>query len=208
MNQPQCWVISHPGSLAVQECRRSLDRHGWQYDIFPAVDGRLLTPNHWADIGVSMQGGKMASRPGAQGCWMSHWQLWNLSVDQQKPLIILEHDAVINAPWPQDLDIEPMLVKLYRHADTKFKPLFGNWSKGSHAYTLTPSQAQCLIDFAQNNIAQAVDKHLGDRVLAWRFYHEDLVSLNPRRGPSVTSPALANRFEIDRFQQSWGNSSG
>lgn len=205
MKQPHCWVISHPGSSAIVECRRSLEQHQWNFDIFPAVDGRLLTPHDWLHIGVSMQGGKMASRPGAQGCWMSHWQLWNRAVDQQTPLVILEHDVLINAPWPTDLDIEPNLVKLYRHAETKFKPLFGNWSKGSHAYTVTPSQAQRLIDFARDHIAQAVDKHLGDRVLPWRFYHEDLVSLNPRRGPSVTSPVTDNPFDIARFRQLWGD---
>jgi hypothetical protein len=100
---------------------------------------------------------------------------------------------VVQGPWPQDLDIETQLVKLYRTAQCKVKPEFGRWSKGSHAYTVTPSQAARLIAFAQATPAQALDKHLGDGVLPWTFYSQDLVTLNPRRGPSITSPMRVQR---------------
>ena len=138
-------------------------------------------------------GGKMRQRPGAQGCWMSHWQLWNRCADHGEPLVILEHDAVVQAAWPQDLDIESRLVKLYRNAECKTKPQFGRSSKGSHAYTITPAQAAQLIAFARATPAQAPDKHLGDGVVPWTFYNQDLVTLNPRRGPSITSPMQVQR---------------
>lgn len=188
MKQPLCHVISHPGSTAINDCVRSLDRWSWSWKIWPAVDGRRVTAADWDRIGVTMSsGGKMHRRPGAQGCWMSHWGLWNHCVATDKPMVVLEHDAVVQAPWPEDLDIEPLLVKLYRSAPCKDKPLYGRWSKGSHAYSLTPAQAARLIDFARNNPAQAVDKHFGDRVISWTFYQQDLVVLSANRGPSSTS---------------------
>jgi hypothetical protein len=135
-----------------------------------------------------MSEGKMTRRPGAQGCWLSHFALWQRCVDLDQPIIIMEHDAVVTAPWPADIDIDTCVVKLYSTAECKVNPAFGLWSKGAHAYTVTPQQAHILITDAQQRGAQALDKHLGDRVLPWTFYQTDLVMLNPARGPSSTSP--------------------
>jgi hypothetical protein len=101
----------------------------------------------------------------------------------------MEHDAVVNGPWPEKLDISTQLVKLYISAECKVNPAYGRWSKGAHAYTLTPQQALMLIEHARQYGAQAVDKHLGDSVLPWTFLNQDLVTLNPSRGPSSTSPS-------------------
>lgn len=187
--QPQCYVIAHDSSPVVADCVQSLERHGWQYEVVPAVDGHTVSEADWRRAGVVMSDlGKMKRRPGAQGCWLSHFALWQRCVDKNHPIVILEHDALVTAPWPTNIDIETQLVKLYRTAECKVNPRFGLWSKGSHAYTLTPQQAQVLITDAQEKQAQSVDKHLGDLVLSWTFYKEDLVVLNPRRGRSTTSP--------------------
>jgi hypothetical protein len=168
---------------------QSLKRHGWTYEIFPAVDGHRVTLQDWSQIGVTMsQEGKMTRRPGAQGCWLSHFALWQHCVKSNKPVVIMEHDALVTGPWPDDLNIDKQLVKLFSTAECKVNPAFGRWSKGAHAYTLTPAQAHILITDAQQRGAQAVDKHLGDMVLPWTFYHRDLVVLNPARGLSSTSP--------------------
>jgi hypothetical protein len=189
MTQPQCYIIAHRSSRVIGDCVQSLEQHGWQYKIFPAIDGSKVTETDWHRIGVVMStDGKMPRRLGAQGCWLSHFALWKQCVDTNKPMVILEHDALVTAPWPEDLNIDKQLVKLFSTAECKINPAFGRWSKGAHAYTVTPAQAQTLIADAQQRGAQAVDKHLGDLVLSWTFYHRDLVVLNPRRGPSSTSP--------------------
>jgi GR25 family glycosyltransferase involved in LPS biosynthesis len=189
MTQPKSYIIAHRSSPVVGDCVQSLERHGWTYEIVSAVDGNTVSQADWDRIGVQMsKDGKMPRRPGAQGCWHSHFALWKRCVDHNQPIIILEHDAVVMAPWPDHIDIDSQLVKLYRGAECKVNPAFGTWSKGAHAYSLTPGQAQTLIAHAQQNGAQAVDKHLGNRVLPWTFYSADLVTLNPGRGPSSTSP--------------------
>ena len=189
MLQPWCYVIAHTSSPVVSDCVQSLEQHGWRYELVPAVDGNKVTQADWRRAGVIMSDlGKMTRRPGAQGCWLSHFALWQRCVDTQQPAVILEHDALVTAPWPEDLDIDTQLIKLYNSAECKVNPRFGLWSKGSHAYTVTPQQARVLIADAQRGQAQSVDKHLGDRVLPWTFYKDNLVVLNPRRGRSTTSP--------------------
>jgi hypothetical protein len=189
MIQPRCYIIAHSSSPVVGHCVQSLEQHGWQYEIVPAVDGSQITEANWQQIGVVMSDlGKMKRRLGAQGCWLSHFALWQLCKDQNQPIVIFEHDALVTAPWPENLDIETQLVKLYTTAECKINPAFGLWSKGAHAYTVTPAQANILITDAQQRGAQAVDKHLGNKVLPWTFYKQDLVVLNPARGRSTTSP--------------------
>lgn len=188
MQQPMCHVISHATSRAIADCERSLETHGWQFQNFAAVDGNKITDGDWQSIDVKMSptAGKLPQRLGAQGCWFSHWALWNLCVESSKPLIILEHDAVIQGPWPRDLDIETCIVKLYRSAPCKEKVGLGIWSKGTHAYTITPHQANKLIDRARDWGASPVDKHIISGSIPWRFHGQDLVTLNPSRGPSST----------------------
>jgi GR25 family glycosyltransferase involved in LPS biosynthesis len=189
MKQPHCHVITHESSLVFDDCVKSLRLHAWNFTKVSAIDGHRITQEHWKKIRVSMnEQGKMPRRPGAQGCWHSHWALWNHCVESNEPIVIMEHDAVVNDIWPDDLDISNGVVKLFNTAECKVNPAFGRWSKGAHAYTLTPNQAQRLIDHARQHGAQAVDKHLGDLVVPWFFYSRDLVTLNPRRGPSSTSP--------------------
>jgi GR25 family glycosyltransferase involved in LPS biosynthesis len=188
MKQPHCHVIAHASSRVVDDCFESLSRHGWQFTKFDAIDGYNITQADWERIGVAMNDqGKMPRRPGAQGCWHSHWILWNLCADSNQPVAIMEHDTVVNDKWPDDLNISDCVVKLFNTAECKVNPAFGRWSKGAHAYTLTPEQARRLIDHARQYGAQAVDKHLGDLVVPWTFYRWDLVTLNPQRGPSSTS---------------------
>jgi len=157
------------------------------------VNGQTITQADWQRIGIELSDkGKMSKRPGAQGCWHSHYRLWNKCLTDNIPIVIMEHDAVVNGPWPETLDISNKLVKLYLTAECKVNPAYGRWSKGAHAYTLTPKQASTLIEYARQHGAQAVDKHLGDLVLPWTFLDQNLVTLNPGRGPSSTSPLKRN----------------
>ena len=184
----KCYVISHPESRDISSCKKSLQKFGWDFEIYPAVDGWSLSAADWQKIGVKIGGGKIAARPGAQGCWHSHFDLWQRCIDLGQDIIVLEHDVLVTDCCPSMSDPDT-LVKLYTTAPVKTHPIYGSWSKGSHAYILTPKCADQLITFARIHGAQALDKHLGDKVLPWRFYHKDLVLLNPARSRSSTSTA-------------------
>ncbi len=189
MKQPQCFVISHPSSSAVRDCYNSLSKWNWRFEKFDAVDGRKLTKKDWDRIGVKMSAtaGKLPDRPGAQGCFFSHFALWEKCFDDKKAMVIFEHDAVVTDSWPEDLNIDSCIVKLYKTAECKEKVDLGVWSKGSHAYTITPEHAKQLLDKARNFGASPVDKHIISNITPWRFLDYDLVIKNPRRGASTTS---------------------
>lgn len=191
--QPPCWIISlehRPKSRQLLSALAgSLDRWGWQYSVWPAVRGDLVTGRDWQHIGVDLHtSGKLSRRPGAQGCWLSHWQLWQ-QVDD-RGMIILEDDAVAEGAWQPDFADPGQMVKLTAETGTKTNPDTGRWSPGSHAYWIPRDLAQQLMLFSRVQGARAVDKQLGDRVLPWRFLGRNLFTLNPRRGPSTTSPLI------------------
>jgi len=192
MTQPMVYVIAHSSSTVVRDCIHSLDTHGWKFELFPAIDGRRLGSVDWERIGVKMSiiAGKLPKRAGAQGCWFSHWSLWEQAVKQQQPMVILEHDAVVTAPWPDDIDIDSCIVRLYTTSSCKTKPGLGTWSKGAHAYTVTPQQAQQLIDRGRTFGASPVDKHIISEHIPWRFLGYDLVTLNSKYSVSSTSRTI------------------
>jgi hypothetical protein len=188
--QPTAYVItqrdrSHP---VLAECLRSLAQWSWPYEIHAAVCAPSLA--QWRALGINMltDRGKMQYRPGAQGCWHSHYQLWLKARDSARSIIVLEHDVVVTGSWDPLLNSETDLIKLYTACKTKVNTVTGRWSMGAHAYLLTPANADRLIEHARLHGAQALDKHLGDLVVPWRFLDRDLVRLNPRRGSSTTSP--------------------
>ena len=188
MKQPECFVIAHSTSSVVKDCVSSLQKHGWNFTVVDATDGWKLNENSWNDIGVKISEiGKMGRNLGAQGCWFSHWHLWQQCIKNNSPMVIMEHDALILGPWPEDLVIDDAIIKLYSTADCKRKKRIGLYSKGSHAYTITPAQAQQIVNFVSKNGAVAVDKQLASAVVPWKFYSSDLVTLHPKRGKSTTS---------------------
>jgi hypothetical protein len=193
MTQPVCRIITlehRPQSqITLRALSDTLDRWGWHYEIFPAVDGRSVTEDTWREIGVSIHSsGKLASRPGAQGCFLSHYTLWSQCRASAQSMIILEDDCLAQGPWDPSIAASTDLVKLTQATGTKTNPQSGQWSLGSHAYWLTADHADQLITWSRHNGARAVDKQLGQTVVPWRFLGRDLFLLNPLRGNSTTSP--------------------
>ena len=188
MSMPMSYVIALSSSLALKFAERNLKIHRWSYQIFPAVDGNTVTDDVWNKLGINLSsGGKMIKSKGAQGCWLSHWNLWNKCAIEKEPIIILEHDAMVQDKFPKNIDFDSAITKLYKVTSTKYKPNFGNWSRGAYAYSLTPIQASALIDYAQTHPVQAVDKHIADEIVPWKFYDRDIV-VHMRHGPSTTGP--------------------
>lgn len=184
-----------PGfSVSQRNLARTMDQArlwSWPVTVWPATQGHTVTAQAWQDIAVELlPRGNLIKRPGARGCWFSHWRLWQHCVDVNEPLVILEHDAYITAAWPSDIDLDHCLWKL--HLDDgrgiRTNTITGQWSCGAYAYTLTPAQAQRIIDFSRQHGAQAVDKQLGSLVVPWQYWHSDLAPHRPSCRSSTTSP--------------------
>lgn len=192
--QPPCYVIVLESNMdsrrAYKTMARTMKSQGWSWQIFPAVVGRDLTEQDWDDIGIEMREdlGKMHRRPGAQGCWHSHFRLWNLCRQSGKSMIIMEEDCLALGPWQAEITDSDHVVKLFADRGTKENPITGRWGRGAFAYWLTAEHSDRLITHAQQHGAQALDKHLGDRVVPWQHWKQPMIKLNTRRGPSTTSP--------------------
>lgn len=170
--------------------RRALKHNRWSFTEWPAVDGFTVDSSTWRSIGVELlDRGKIVERPGAQGCFMSHWSLWQHCLTFG-PLTVLEHDAIVTAPWDSSIDYSKAITKLHVDRGTKENDITGAWGRGAWAYTITPEQAQQLIDFTQRYGAQAVDKQIGLRAVDWQCLGQDLVIHRPEYHPSTTSPRL------------------
>lgn len=164
----------------------------WPYTVWPAVDGYTVDSSYWARSGLRLlDRGAIRYRPGAQGCWFSHWGLWQHCRDQGQPIIVLEHDARIQNSWT-DLDLDLCVWKLHRPdgRGEEINTVTGAWSRGAWAYTLTPSQADQLIEFTLKNGVQAVDKQIGAQAVTWQYLNCDLVRHQPRIPVSTTSPKI------------------
>jgi hypothetical protein len=111
--------------------------------------------------------------------------LWHRCVELNKPIIVLETDAVVQGPLP-NIDLSLGIVKFHCDRGTKTGTT-GTWSKGSHAYTLTPDQAAAIIQGITNTEVKPSDKCIGTQFVPWRHWDWNLVELNTRRDPSTTA---------------------
>jgi hypothetical protein len=186
----QSYVITlfeHENSQRLlQDCLASCRKWGWSAEPSLATLGSSVTALDYERAGLYLNPNtKVYQRPGAQGCFFSHWHLWHRCVELNQPIVVLETDAVVQGPL-LDLDLSMGIVKLHQDRGTKMGTT-GTWSKGSHAYALNPQQAAALITGIQATEVKPSDKCIGTQFVPWRHWDWNLVELNPRRGLSTTA---------------------
>jgi GR25 family glycosyltransferase involved in LPS biosynthesis len=188
MKQPPAFVITlknHRLSESLtQECLYSAKKHNWDVQVFNAINGNNVTDTTWINIGVIPLINKYGmSRPGTQGCFLSHFTLWKKCLELNREIVIVEHDAIFEAPWDEQLTSKDQLVKL-----TKFRPnkgyrqdeYAGTWSPGAIAYLINPKQAKQLITFAKTVGALPTDVAIGSNVVDFINLDYLYVSMNKR----------------------------
>ena len=176
-------------SKLYNDCVDSGNSYKWDIQKWPAVNGQTLTPGHFSQLKLKLNSDtKIARRLGAQGCFLSHWALWNYCIEINQPIIILESDAIIQAPVPE-FDPAQGILKLHQDRGTKVGAS-GTWSKGAHGYIIAPEHADQIITAIKQTQVRPADKAIGSNFVKWRHSDQDIVTLNPRRGPSTTSPLL------------------
>jgi GR25 family glycosyltransferase involved in LPS biosynthesis len=171
----------------LNDCLESASLFGWNIEIFWGVNKDNITANTWKAVNlVPSLDSKFQRRIGAQGCFLSHYQLWQQCLELNEPLIILEHDAIINSTVPY-IKTDYELVKLHQQVKKpQFDHYTGSWSVGSHAYYIAPSGALKLINWAKNNFGYHVDKMLGTNLIKYKYLDTDVVSLNKNNKSTIT----------------------
>lgn len=172
MPQPKAFVIAikdHPISeQQLLDCKASAIQFGWNVETYWGVSGHTLTGRNWTNIGViPLVLNSSINLPGQQGCFFSHWNLWNKCIEIDEPIIILEHDAVIQDKW-SGVESDYVVTKLHDHYKKdklKCNSYTGVWTPSSHAYHITPISAKKIINFARSVGALPVDVMLGRKVV-------------------------------------------
>jgi GR25 family glycosyltransferase involved in LPS biosynthesis len=179
--QPKTFVIAlkdNTISLSqLNNCLITAKQNDWNIEVFWGTNGKTLSLDSWKQIGVTplLHKGSM-NKLGTWGCFFSHFSLWNKCIELNEPIVILEHDAIIKYKWIS-IEVSDALVKL--HEDYSFKIDSRGWidpdgfvdsnsgqaSASTHAYCITPEQANKLIYFAKTVGGYATDRMMGDKVL-------------------------------------------
>jgi GR25 family glycosyltransferase involved in LPS biosynthesis len=150
---------------------------GWNLEYCPGVDGR---ETDLAQHGIAIYQGhkkcvRYMARPGTQGCFLSHWQLWNQCVTRSEPMAIFEHDVEFlvspSSSWP-DTDV----VKLEGFRPSK--PIAaGQWWEGARAYVITPKGASKIIAWVVKYGAMPADWMLCDGIVTVAHDQQRLVQV-------------------------------
>ena len=170
--QPKTFVIAIKGhaisEAQLQDCLTSANEFNWDVEIFWGVNGNTLTADSWDEIGViPLLDKPTMNRKGTWGCFFSHWNLWHRCLTLNKPIIVLEHDAIIQKNW-SSIEIDEAMIKLHRYykqKNIKHDEDSGVWSPSTHAYCILPDHANKLINFAKSVGGYETDRMMGDRVL-------------------------------------------
>jgi hypothetical protein len=171
--QPKTFVIAikgHPVSESLlKDCLDSAEKFSWDIEVFWGINGSTLTETDWKNIGViPLLSKPTMNRRGTWGCFFSHWILWNKCLQLNEPIVVLEHDAIIQESW-KAIEIDSSMIKLHRYykqKNIKYDDNSGIWSPSTHAYCILPKHAELLINFAKSIGGYETDRMMGNKVLS------------------------------------------
>lgn len=98
-------IDSHASSeTKAKRCANSCDAVGqnWEYwDAYNGISDPIIPPKHHGQFMNMLKVTDHYLTRGEVACALSHISLWAKCVEQDKPLIILEHDSVMVQPYTQ-----------------------------------------------------------------------------------------------------------
>lgn len=178
----------HSVSLA-NDCIAAAQKFNINPEIWPAVNGHKAITK-FSEYGITkFLHKKIISKPGVQGCFLSHYELWNKCVELNEPILILEHDGFMVRLFPDNihdqytdiLNLDPydqtdgeydthvknsvtLPIDYYYRSDLK-ENRAGAYIGGAYGYLIKPSAAKKLINFSKEVGALPTDKHIGHNVV-------------------------------------------
>jgi GR25 family glycosyltransferase involved in LPS biosynthesis len=148
----------------------------WDIHFFEGVNGRTSSLDQY-NITYNKKYKKTVNsfhRPGSLGCFLSHYLLWNKCVDLDESICILEHDVIINLPFPT-LDFTEVL-KFIKGPETK-PAYIGKWWASGAGYCVSPLGAKKLIDFVKSDGAMPSDVMLNTGIVDIQFNNDKIVDI-------------------------------
>jgi GR25 family glycosyltransferase involved in LPS biosynthesis len=177
-------------------CMGSCQKVGQPAEIFDAFDGTgrlnpdIIVPEHSRNkdwVSWLKLVNKTLSKPEVC-CFLSHFALWVKCVEEDQPLIALEHDAVMLRPFPEHMAINALV---YLGSNEMVRNNYWNpipphaqlcpdyrYILRTHAYSVDPICAKNLIsDAIEKGIYTAVDVMMNIQkysILCFGIYAMDL----------------------------------
>jgi GR25 family glycosyltransferase involved in LPS biosynthesis len=176
--------------------------YNWNTELFTAVNGYNLDESIWQINGLkipkksSVKSMKFGDSPGSQGCFLSHYTLWNRCIELAEPIIIFEDDAEVIAPLP-DINTNCDVLKLHGPRRAGYTPKVGNWGIGAFAYWVSPEGAKKLVEFSKQHAPSFADKLIGSNIVNWDYLSTPIVKLGPRIGSSTQPEKYPYRFKYN-----------
>ena len=108
MDVSKAYIIRVKGHILSEEkakqCSESCDAVGmpWEHwDAYNGIDGEIVKPNHHSQVMDMVKVTDHYLTRGEVACALSHISLWAKCVQEDKPLVVLEHDAIMVEPYHQ-----------------------------------------------------------------------------------------------------------
>ena len=163
------YVINIPTSIIRREnIIRQFKEMNIDFDFFTAINGKNETNhllfNRYNEEYTKKHLGRVLTK-GQLGCFASHFLLWEICINLNKNIIILEDDALINNDlfhefYINSMNLDPKFecVRLFKNKKIKYKSkkiasykkynlsLFDKGHRSTTGYLLSPSGAKKLIN--------------------------------------------------------------
>jgi len=159
-------------------CMKSCEEVGQPYKIFYGFDG-ITYPNEEIKVPEMLQGQAFINflrlhnnemTKSQIAVFLSHYALWCLCIDIDKPIVILEHDAVMLKPYHFHKYYNNIVYlgsseQYFQNEQVISIPPHGTWKDGlyrficrAHAYAIDPAVAKNLVSYAiQQGIVVTLD---------------------------------------------------
>lgn len=142
-----------------KRCADSCEKIGQTYQYWDAYNGMespIKPPAHHSDVMNLMRITDHYLTRGEAACALSHISLWNHCLQIDQPIVILEHDAVMVAPYPSHKVYNSICYLGGYEQGVQGKPAYPTPPHGSdgpnyhficraHAYAIDPAVAKNML---------------------------------------------------------------
>ena len=198
-----------PSEAAFKRARASCAAFGLCLVRWEAITPKDNPRAMMSHLGIPEAGfhNKYSNAESCMSAFLSHRSLWLHSIERQRPILVLEHDAVMVAPLPE---LREGVINLGMPSFGKFKTPPEGLGKlysraffgGAHAYVVYPEPAKQLIEAAKE-LAGPTDVFLHRRnfnflleYYPWPFHCEDSFTTIQKERGCLTKPGWGSCYRI------------
>lgn len=150
---------------AATRCMKSAEKYGLRVEYHPAYTPKDKPWEILHKKGISPHGfvERYSRLENCMSCFLSHYSLWEMAVENNEKIIVFEHDAIVTGEVPVNMPFEGCM--------TFSKPSYGKFNTpiklgvdglvqkqyfgGAHGYIINPKGAKAFISKAKTNASPA-----------------------------------------------------